>query len=138
VRVTVIGSGSWGSAFARLLWRNGHEIQVLTLTSEEANRFWPLYEQYQSELQKINKRTFDVIKSYADAYNAGPVNDATAHKLLKESVAIDEAELNLRKKFIPKFEKALPAAKAARYVQIEQKIRAAIRYELASGVPLAE
>jgi glycerol-3-phosphate dehydrogenase (NAD(P)+) len=36
VRVTVVGSGSWGTAFARLLWRNGHEVQVLTLTSAEA------------------------------------------------------------------------------------------------------
>jgi glycerol-3-phosphate dehydrogenase (NAD(P)+) len=36
MRVTVIGSGSWGSAFARLLWRNGHQVQVLTLTADEA------------------------------------------------------------------------------------------------------
>jgi len=36
VRATVVGSGSWGTAFARLLWRNGHEVQVLTLTSAEA------------------------------------------------------------------------------------------------------
>jgi glycerol-3-phosphate dehydrogenase (NAD(P)+) len=34
--VTVIGSGSWGSAFARLLARNGHAVQVLTMTAEEA------------------------------------------------------------------------------------------------------
>ena len=36
MRATVVGSGSWGTAFARLLWRNGHEVQVLTLTSSEA------------------------------------------------------------------------------------------------------
>ncbi len=36
VKVTVVGSGSWGSAFARLLWRNGHVVQVLTLTADEA------------------------------------------------------------------------------------------------------
>ena len=36
MRATVVGSGSWGTAFARLLWRNGHEVQVLTLTSAEA------------------------------------------------------------------------------------------------------
>jgi glycerol-3-phosphate dehydrogenase (NAD(P)+) len=36
VRATVVGSGSWGTAFARLLWRNGHEVQVLTLTAAEA------------------------------------------------------------------------------------------------------
>ena len=37
MKVTVIGSGSWGCAFARLLWRNGHTVQVLTLTAAEAD-----------------------------------------------------------------------------------------------------
>jgi glycerol-3-phosphate dehydrogenase (NAD(P)+) len=38
VRVTVIGSGSWGSGFGRLLVKREHEVQVLTLTREEAAR----------------------------------------------------------------------------------------------------
>lgn len=110
----------------------------LRLTPEEGNKFWPIYEQYQGELQAINKRTFELVKKYAEAYNAGPVPDATAKQLLAESLAIDETELKLRKSYTPKIEKALPAAKAARYIQIEQKIRAAVRYELASGIPLVE
>ena len=36
MRATIVGSGSWGTAFARLLWRNGHDVQVLTLTAAEA------------------------------------------------------------------------------------------------------
>ena len=36
MNVTVVGSGSWGSAFSRLLVRRGHQVQVLTLTREEA------------------------------------------------------------------------------------------------------
>jgi glycerol-3-phosphate dehydrogenase (NAD(P)+) len=34
--VTVVGSGSWGSGFARLLAKRGHRVQVLTLTADEA------------------------------------------------------------------------------------------------------
>jgi glycerol-3-phosphate dehydrogenase (NAD(P)+) len=37
VKISVIGSGSWGSAFGRLLVRRGHDVQVLTLTSAEAD-----------------------------------------------------------------------------------------------------
>ena len=110
----------------------------LKLTPEEGNKFWPIYEQYQSELQGINKRTFELVKKYAEAYNAGPIADAKAKELMAESLAIDESELKLRKAYTAKIEKALPAAKAVRYIQIEQKIRAAIRYELASGIPLVE
>ncbi len=36
MNITVVGSGSWGSAFARLLVKGGHVVQVLTLTPEEA------------------------------------------------------------------------------------------------------
>jgi glycerol-3-phosphate dehydrogenase (NAD(P)+) len=38
MEITVVGSGSWGSAFSRLLARRGHVVQVLTLTAGEAAR----------------------------------------------------------------------------------------------------
>ena len=78
------------------------------------------------------------IAEYADAYNKGPVPNETAKKLLNETFAIEEAELKLKRSYVPKLEKALPAAKVARYVQIENKIRAAIRYELADAIPLVQ
>ena len=76
--------------------------------------------------------------AYADAYNKGPVANDVAKKLLDEAMAIDDAELQLRKSATPKVMAALPAAKAARYIQIENKIRAVIRYELAANIPLVE
>jgi Spy/CpxP family protein refolding chaperone len=110
----------------------------LTLTTAEGDKFWPLYEQYQSGLSGINQRMVAALQSYATAYNAGPVSDADAKRLLDESLSIDAAELQLKQTFVPQFEAVLPAAKVARYIQIEQKIRAVIRYELALGVPQAE
>ncbi len=44
MRVTVVGSGSWGSAFSRLLVRRGHGVQVLALTREEAARLEATHE----------------------------------------------------------------------------------------------
>ena len=61
-----------------------------------------------------------------------------AKKLLDESVAIDDAEVKAKSALAPKVMGVLPAAKAARYIQIENKIRAAIRYELAAGIPLVQ
>jgi Spy/CpxP family protein refolding chaperone len=110
----------------------------LELTDAEGKAFWPVYEAYQKDLQQINQRLGAMIQSYADAYNKGPVTDAAAKKLLDEATAIDDAEAKLRTSYLPKILGALPAAKAARYVQIENKIRAAIRYELAAGIPLVE
>ena len=110
----------------------------MELTDAEGKAFWPVYDAYQKDLQQINERLKKAIVEYADAYNKGPVSNETAKKLLAESLAIDEAEVKLRQSYVPKLEAVLPEAKAARYLQIENKIRAAIRYELAGGIPLVK
>jgi hypothetical protein len=106
------------------------------LTEAEGKAFWPVYDAYQKDLQQINERMAATIKAYADAYNKGPIANDVATKLLQEAQAIDEAEVKLRSSAMPKILAALPAPKAARYIQIENKIRAALRYELAAGIPL--
>ena len=110
----------------------------MQLTEAEAKKFWPVYEAYQQDLQKLNKRLGQLIVDYAQAYNKGPVPDATAKKLLDEALAIEDAEVKLKRSYVPKLEKALPEMKIARYIQIENKIRAVINYELAAKIPLVE
>jgi hypothetical protein len=108
----------------------------MQLTEQEAAAFWPVYEAYQKEISDLNARVLKAIESYANVYNQGTVPDDVAKKLLDEVLDIDADEVDLRKSYVPKFSKVLPAGKVARYYQIESKIRAAIRYELASGIPL--
>ena len=110
----------------------------LKLTDAEGATFWPVYDAYQKDLQQINQRLSAVIVAYADAYNKGPVTNDVAKKLLDEALAVDDAEAKMKGSYAPKILAALPATKAARYIQIENKIRAAIRYELAAGIPLVE
>jgi len=110
----------------------------LKLTDAEGTTFWPVYDAYQKDLQQINQRLSAVIMAYADAYNKGPVTNDVAKKLLDEALAVDDAEAKMKGSYAPKILAALPATKAARYIHIENKIRAAIRYELAAGIPLVE
>jgi hypothetical protein len=110
----------------------------LKLTDAEGAAFWPVYDAYQKDLQAINQRMTAAVLAYADAYNKGPVSNDVAKKLLDEAVAIDEAEVKVKSAAVPKILAVLPAAKAARYIQIENKIRAALRYELAANIPLVE
>ena len=110
----------------------------LQLTDAEAATFWPLYEGYQKDLQQVNQRLTAVVQAYADAYNKGPVGNDVAKQLLDDAIAVDEAEAKLKVSYVPKVLAALPATKAARYIQIENKIRAVIRYELAAGIPLVK
>lgn len=110
----------------------------MQLDGDQAKKFWPVYEAYQKDLAKINRRLGKLIVDYAEAYNTGSVADETAKKLLNEALAIEEAEVKLKRAYVPKLEKALPEMKVARYIQIENKIRAIIKYELAANIPLAE
>ena len=110
--------------------------QNLKLTDAEGTAFWPVYDAYQKDLQQINQRVGAVVTAYANAYNKGPVTDDVAKGLLNEALAVDDAEAKLKASYAPKILAALPATKAARYIQIENKIRAVVRYELASAIPL--
>ena len=110
----------------------------MELTEDEQKNFWPIYEAYQRDLQGINQRMGRAIAAYADAYNKNQLTDDMASKLTNEALAIDQDEINLRKTYASRLIKVLPAKKVARYLQIENKIRAAIRYDLAVGIPLVQ
>jgi len=112
--------------------------QNMDLTDSESKAFWPIYDAYQKDLMKINQRLLKMIGSYADAYNSGAMTDKQAQTLINEALAIEGSEAAMRKSYAAKLEKVLPAKKVARYLQIENKIRAAIRYEMADKIPLVE
>ncbi|HSE90221.1 MAG TPA: hypothetical protein VLJ79_28695 [Candidatus Binatia bacterium] len=110
----------------------------MELTESEAKGFWPIYDQYQKDLQKINRRIANLLESYAADFRGKTLTDEKAKKLIEEAVAIEQAEANLKSSYAPKLSKVLPVRKVARYLQIENKIRAVVKYELATGVPLVQ
>ena len=110
----------------------------MQLTEAEAKAFWPVYDQYQKDLAAINQRFGNLIKSYAADYRANTVTDEKAKKLIAEYVAIEKAEAGLKESFVPKLSKVLPPKKVARYLQVENKIRALVKYELAGEIPLVQ
>ena len=112
--------------------------QNMGLTESEAKAFWPVYDQYQNDLTAINQRMVGLIQSYAADYRAQSMTDEKAKKLINEFVAIGKAEGGLNESYVPKLSQVLPPKKVARYLQIENKIRAAIKYELAGQIPLVQ
>ena len=108
--------------------------EAMALTETESKAFWPVYEAYQADNSKINQRTVKLIQDYAASYKA--MTDAVAGKLLDEAIAIERDRSALFASYRPKFSAVIPATKVARYYQIENKIRAALSYELADKIPL--
>ena len=110
----------------------------MDLSEAEGTGFWPVYEAYQKDLQGLNDRLRKTILAYADAYNKKTLTDAQALQLTNEAIAIDQDEVQMRKTYAVKLAQVIPAKKVARYLQVENKIRAAIKYDLAGGIPLVQ
>jgi hypothetical protein len=108
------------------------------LTEAEATKFWPVYDAFQADLGKINQRLGQVIHSYAEAYRTNTLTNEKAKSLMGEVIKVEQAEVNLKKAYIPKLAAVLPGTKVARYLQLENKIRAVIKYEMANEIPLAQ
>jgi hypothetical protein len=112
--------------------------QTVGLTDAEGTAFWPVYDGCQAELQGINKRLAAAIAGYAKDFNAGTMTDAKASALTTEYFAVEDALLASRKSCAAKLNGVIPATKIARYVQVENKIRAQINYELAAAIPFVQ
>jgi len=108
----------------------------LTLTDAEASQFWPVYDRYQAELKAVNDRLVKIISEYTDDYSK--LDDARAGKLATDYLAAEEDRSRIRRAYFPDFLKILPGKKAARFYQIENKMDAVIRYDLAAYIPVVE
>jgi hypothetical protein len=110
----------------------------MELTEAEAKNFWPVYEEYQKDLQKIDQRLLNLLQSYATDYRNQSLTDEKAKQLLDEWIAIDNDDAKRRAAYVPKVMKVLPPKKAARYLQIENEYRILLKYDLAVTVPLVQ
>jgi hypothetical protein len=112
--------------------------KYMALTASEAKKFWPVYEEYQQDLHKINQRLLHLLQSYAADYRNQSLTDDKAQKLLDEWIAIENDDAKRRAAYVPKVMQALPPKKAARYLQIENEYRIVLKYDLAATVPLVQ
>ncbi len=108
----------------------------MELTESEAKGFWPVYEKYQKDLKGINERLATLVDGYLADYEGDALTDDKANKMIDEMVEIEQAEARLKTTYVPELKKVLPPAKVARYLQIENKIRAVLKNEIAESVPL--
>ncbi len=108
----------------------------LKLTDEEAGRFWPLYDRYAGEQRAINDRFVKLLDEYSKSFPN--LSDDRASALITDYLAAETDRAQLRQKYLPEFSKALPGRKVARFYQLENKMEAVLRYDLAAHVPVVE
>jgi hypothetical protein len=108
--------------------------QNMTLTDPEAQKFWPIYDRFTADLVKINDTKYDLIKQYAQSFNQ--LTDAQVQSWTEKWLQLDVDVTSLRKKYLPEFQKVLPAKKVALYEQLDRRTQLMIDLQLASQIPL--
>jgi len=114
--------------------KRGYVAATLNLTDAEGKKFWPIYENYQRALDVVDRRRARAVIDLAGSDR--PLSDAYAKSLSTELMSTDEAEIRARRTMQNKLMRALPPRKAARYLQLESKIRAVEAYDIAASLPL--
>jgi len=108
----------------------------LALTDEEAAAFWPVYDDYQKDLAKVQDRMLALIQDYAEHFST--MTDERADALVDEYLEIEQDRVEVRRAHLKDIAKALPGRKVMRFYQIENKIDAVLRYDLAASIPVIE
>jgi Spy/CpxP family protein refolding chaperone len=106
----------------------------MVLTDAEAQKFWPVYDQYAADLAKVNDTKLAVVKEYAA--NVDALSDAKAEDLARRWTEADSAAIQLRLKYLSRLQRVLPGTKAARFFQIDRRIGLVMDLQLASEIPL--
>lgn len=109
-------------------------LSSLAMTEEEQQAFWPVYDEYQRELEDINGRHVGLIARLSREYDT--MTDEAADQMLGDYLDIRDSRIQLQKSFLPLFRNTLPPVKLARYYQIENKLQVITDCELAEQIPL--
>ena len=106
----------------------------MLLTNSEAARFWPIYDEYVAERNKLGDRRVKLITDYAASRDS--MSEDEGNRLLRESLDLDKERVELKEKYVKKFEKELSARTTARFFHIESKLDATVDAVRAAKIPL--
>jgi hypothetical protein len=106
----------------------------MRMTLAEAEKFWPIYNEYREEARKVGDKRVKVIRDLANEFDT--LDDDRAEELLREVLDFQADRVKLRKSYVRKFKKAIPAKKTVRFFQIDSKLDTVIDFALAQEVPL--
>jgi len=110
--------------------------QNMTLTADEATKFWPIFDQYRQDAIKPNDARWALIKDYPANYTT--MTDAQAQDYIKRSTAVDQELVALRMKYVPVFEKVISAKKTALWYQIDRRVDLLINLQLSAQIPMVD
>ena len=106
----------------------------IQLTDAEAEKFWPLYDQYTADLVKINDAKYAALKEFASSYST--LTDDQATGLVRKMLGVDQSVAELRLRYTSLFNNVIPGRKTAVFFQLDRRLVMLIDLQLASQIPM--
>jgi hypothetical protein len=110
--------------------------QVMKLTGPEAEKFWPIYRQYETDLAAVGDRKIALIREFVTLQSKGGLNDTNAGAIAEKWFAVAQDRLDLWKKYHKQISEAVSPVRAAQFVQVEHQISLLIDINVAAEMPL--
>jgi len=111
---------------------------VMKLTNDEAKVFWPIYEDYESELFDLGDQRVDLIRRFAAAQKSGRLGPREATELADGYFKFEQQRLDLLKKYHGMIAKELSPLRGAQFTQIEHRVGTIIDLSIAAEIPLIQ
>jgi hypothetical protein len=109
--------------------------QNMSLSEEEGQKFWPIYNHYVRDLQVVNDQKYALLKQYAEMW--ATMSDQDAMIYVRRWFEVDAQVQALRLKYVPTVAQVLPGRKAATFFQLDRRLNMIIDLQLFSQIPLA-
>jgi hypothetical protein len=109
--------------------------QNMSLSEEEGQKFWPIYNHYVRDLQEVNNQKYALLKQYAEVWATMTDEDALIY--VRHWLEADGQAQALRLKYVPVVSQVLPGKKAATFFQLDRRLNMIIDLQLFSQIPLA-
>lgn len=110
--------------------------ETMKFTEKESAAFWPIYNEFEHELEKLSGKRIANIKDFAANYDS--LTDKKADELIKTSFGFQNDRLSLNEKYYKKFAEVLTPIVAAKYMQLENQIQLILDLSIAANLPLAK
>ena len=110
--------------------------EAMGLSAGQAAKFWTIYEQYETAFTALGDTKLKLIRDYADVFHT--MTDSAAEGLVERLFGLDGDEQALIREYHGKVSSALGGAVAARFVQVERRIKMLLDLQLAAQIPLLE
>lgn len=108
--------------------------ETMDLTAEQADTFWPIYTEYETELDKITSERIKLIKDYAENYHN--LTDELANRLAAKKYELDSKRTDLLWKYFNRFKSDLNPIDAAMFYQVESQLLTLIDVQVAGEIPI--